>query len=479
MIKVTPMDQELAKGHAGRIAWVNAMDSNQAEFDRLIAASSHLSSQVPCEGRSWLSQLASLSAMTETEYARKHSMLPAFRVAANHGEDLIHGDAQGESFSRHLGMRTQKPGAYLCKACVKVDLEKKQLSWYRREHHLYGIDWCSTHEQPLFRVTAPNPWSVLPQHWVEDAQLEVENTDIPEESDMVFLRRYAEIAETLLERGRPLDVRVMGYLMRKRAQNLGFRTSVNGQRSTISDYIGRHAPAQWLKTHYNHIATKGKTGFLTKIDAAVISRTIPAQGHVYGLVLASLFDTAQEAMRYLDTSVPPEVTQDFKTPMRRDSKFWHGEFWEIYEKFDGQTTEIAESLGMYHQYLQEKMTTLGMPSLHNVTFSRSWRALVRLHKGESFRRSCELEHVDERELEFLLRTVNPKVVNVVRRILEDGSTEKRFVSQKLPRHQQLSGCDAVGTSVQKPIGRKSQLVVDSTAFGISKCSNSLREMKAA
>lgn len=478
MIKVTPMDHELAAGHAGRIEWVNAVH-HQAEFDGLVAACSHPGKVGQCEGRSRLSQLASLSAMPETEYARKHSMLPAFRVAARHGEDLMHGDATSESVCRLLGMRTQKPGAYLCTACVKDDLNNWQRSWYRREHHLYGIDWCPTHEQPLSRVTAPDPWSALPQHWAEDCEIEVANTDTPKESDMLFLRRFTAIAQTLLERDRPLDVRVIGHLMGKRAQHLGLRTSVNGQRSTISDHIWRHAPAQWLKTHFNHIATKGKAGFLTKIDAAVISRTIPAQGHVYGLVLASLFDTAQEAIRYLDTSVAAEVTQDFKTSMRRDSKFWLGEIWEIYEKYDGQTTKIAELLGMHHQYLQEKMTTLGMPSLHNVRGSRGWRALVQLHNGESFRRACELEKVDEKELEVLLRTVNPRVVKVVRRILEDGSKEKRLVSPKSPTHQQLSGCAVAGTSAPKPIDRKSQLIADSIAFGKNTHWNPLKEMKTA
>lgn len=419
MIKVTPMDGELAIGHEGRIAWINGV-ANHREFDDLLRSSLSQNDRNKLDRQSRLSQLAAHAEISPTDYARKHSMLPALRVAARHGEDLMHGDARGESFSRRLGLRTQKPGAYVCQACVNHGLKTRQHSWYLREHHLYGVDWCPVHETALSIIDAQNPWVAMPHHWMESGAVESGSPVDYDPYDMVFLKRYAEIAMALLDRAIPLDVRAAGFLISKRAQDLKLRTSIRGQRATISDHVLQHAPTKWLKTHFSHIAAKDKSGFITKIDSAVISRTIPAQGYVYGLVLASLFDTSEEAIQILNADVPTEIVTNVKTPPRREDSFWHGEFWDIYVHHGGLVVRIAESLGMSRTYLQERMSALGMPSLHNVSASRGWRALIRLHNGEGFRRACELEKADEKELEDLLRTVNPKVVALASRNLTNA-----------------------------------------------------------
>ena len=198
------------------------------------------------------------------------------------------------------------------------------------------------------------------------------------------------------------------------------------------------------------------------------------------LVLTAFFDSAQEAVQYLNTGVPTEVVEHVKTPTRREAKFWHGELWEIYVKCGGQITKMAAVLGMDKKYLQERMLAQGLPSLHNVSSSSNWRALVRLHQGESFRRACELEKIGEEELEVLLRTVNPKVVGLVLEILEYGDGECRFdVSNSLKRQQLPTCAGSVRTVPQKPIDQTCHHISGLTAFGKNKNWNSLEEMKAA
>lgn len=438
MIRVSPMSDELAIGHEGRIAWVYGA-THKRELDYHLAATLSASDGQKSAKPSRLSQLAAHADLSTTEYARKHSMLPAFRVAAKHGEDLMHGCEQGETFSRRLGMLTQKSGAYICLACVNADLKKEHLSWYRREHHLFGVDWCPVHEVALAKVNEKDPWSSMPHHWVESEEIEEPHTLDFNRVELEFLRRYVAISSAMLDRAIPLDVRALGYLIGKRAKALGLRTSINGQRSTISDHILLKAPAKWLKTYFSHIAAKEKSGFVNKIDGAVISRTIPAQGAVYGLVLASFFDTASEAIQYLNTTVPTDVVESVKTPPRRSAGFWHGEFWEVYVSHRGLTTKIAESLGMDKKTLQDKMWSIGMPSLHNVGTSRSWRALIRLHEGEGFRRSCELENAEESEVEDLLRKVNPRVVALASKLVGNTSKEVAFAITNPAYHH--SKCD--------------------------------------
>lgn len=453
MIRVAPMDDELAVGHAGRIAWILGT-ADQRELAGLLALTLPSRDRQKSVKSSRLSQLAAHAGMSTTDYARKHSMLAALRVAAKPGEDLMHGDELGETFSRRLGMLTQKSGAYICLACVNEDMEDEKSSWYHREHHLFGVDWCPTHEMLLAKVNAKDPWAAMPHHWIESEDIEPESSADYDQQDMVFLRRYAEISKSLLSRAIPLDVRAIRHLIARQAIALGLRTSAKGQRSTISDLVLLKAPAKWLKTHFSHIAGKNKPGFIGKVDGAVISRAIPAQGHVYCLVLASLFDAAEDAIQYLNSSIPAEVVQRVKTPARRSASFWHGEFWDIYVKHDGSTAKIAESLGVDRSYLAERMYALGMPSLHNVAFSGTWRALIRFHDGESLQRACELEKVAVNDVEALQRKSSPQAVRLASKIVKNELT-----AGKVSAKQNLSppsGCQPL------PAGGKSQTSAQQT-----------------
>ncbi len=245
-IEVTPMDDELAKGHEGRIAWILGA-ADQREFAGLLASTLPSTNKQKPAKPSRLSQLAAHAKMSPTDYAANHSMLPVLRIAARHGETFAHGAIESESFSRRLGMLTQKFGAYICTACVNEDLKKRQFSWYHRQHHLYGVDWCPTHEVVLTKVNAKNPWAAMPHHWIESENIESESSLDYDQQEMVFLRRYVEISAFLLNRAIPMDVRAIRHLIASQATALGLRTSANGQRSTISDQVLLKAPANWLK----------------------------------------------------------------------------------------------------------------------------------------------------------------------------------------------------------------------------------------
>jgi hypothetical protein len=66
------------------------------------------------EGMPRLNQLALISDMDGRDYARKHSMLASFRVAAKAGEDKLHGAETSAAYSKRLGMLPQRSGAYCC-----------------------------------------------------------------------------------------------------------------------------------------------------------------------------------------------------------------------------------------------------------------------------------------------------------------------------------------------------------------------------
>jgi hypothetical protein len=289
------MPKEVAIGHKGRIDLV----LSKAEFDELLAERLREEGESPIPPPV-LHQLALVSDMPATEYAMQHSMLAALRVASRNDEDLVHGSPESASFSRNLGMLTQRSGAYFCVDCVREDLAKDtHFSWFRRAHQLLGVDWCPTHRFPLLRVTAPNPWKALPQQWLESGDFESLNPCCNALVEPSFLGRYVDIASALLERSRPFETRVIGEAISKRAKLLGLRGVIYGVRPLLSDYVRSVAPAKWLGEHLSELHKNHEGTFFTAVDLLVSSRTVASAGYTYPLALAALFDNAEDAIRHL------------------------------------------------------------------------------------------------------------------------------------------------------------------------------------
>ena len=162
MIEVEPMLDELSIGHEGRLAWVNNCQSPEELYSlisRTLGQQGHEIATLPK-----LHQLALVSKYDPKEYARRHSMLAVRRVAAKCGLDMPHDAANSYAFSKRLGMLPQRSGAYCCIKCVEEDLNNTNhaFSWYRRKHHLVGVDWCSIHSCALSRIDSLVPFTKLP-----------------------------------------------------------------------------------------------------------------------------------------------------------------------------------------------------------------------------------------------------------------------------------------------------------------------------
>ena len=420
MIEVDPMPNELVIAHEARIFLANCCASKD-EFSLLIA------NTLKGKGEFGLSlpklnQLATISSMSGTDYARQHSMLASLRVAAKSDEEKPHGSLEGATFTHRLGLLTQRKGAFVCVHCVQTDLENSPFSWHRRTHHLLGVDWCSTHKTRLARVMAPEPWSQLPQHHVKAGEIETLSACCEEIEESSFLGRFTEIATALLLRPLPFNVQGLGSALANRAQSMGFRICRKGVKRLISDHIRNIAPAEWLLVHFPEVFAKRGGEFLSTIDGQVVSRTMPATGHVYALALTALFDSAEQAMKYVECSTEPErvdALPKVKAQLRRGEGFWQGDFLNVYQQCRGRVSMIAKCLEIDRTYLQEKMTALGYPSLRFVDTDPKWRALVRFKNGTGLAQACKMDKVEISAVENLLRATNPSVVALVQKLLGD------------------------------------------------------------
>lgn len=286
---VAPMPEELAIAHRERIALFYGVDGNTDLGRRLLKKVG--SEGEGAAGLSPLNRLANVLGGSMADYARQHSMLGVLRVAARPADRALHGAIEGTYFSNHFGMRTPKTYGYLCTKCIEEDLNHWKFSWYRRAHQLQGVDWCSSHRVPLFRISSPHPWSRLPHHWVETDELvpvRVENPELPSDS---FESRLMEISCALLQRPRPFDAGLLTNLLATRAREMGLLSIASKINPTLSSLVRRIAPAQWIERYWPGLLEQELGSSSITLNTTLSTPTQPSTGFAYITAFVTLWDS--------------------------------------------------------------------------------------------------------------------------------------------------------------------------------------------
>lgn len=331
MIEVEAMDDELSIGHENRLTWVTNCKSTKelnSLISRILTKQGYKATDFPK-----LHQLALLSNNDPKDYARKHSMLAALRVAAKSGSDMPHGADNAHSFSRRLGMQTQRSGAYCCIKCIEDDLKTKwNFSWYRRMHHIIGVDWCHVHGCALSEIDSDVPFTQLPHTWLSEGKLIPVNAVVPHLPEEGFLSRYVEIATKLLHRERPFQVENIRICLARRAKHHSLRIGRIGRSPLISDRLFEMAPIGWLKEYLPKFDEKIQMKYFHRIDSLALFSKSAGAGDAYAMAITVLYASADEA--FLDLSLAEdsdaEAGKDKKKTNTRGVKFWNGEIWVQY-----------------------------------------------------------------------------------------------------------------------------------------------------
>lgn len=398
MIVVSPMPQEIAVAHAGRMALLNGYESQVAK--RFAARSEQVSEGAG--GLPLISQLALLCGMGITDYARQHSMLPVLRVAMNSAPCLHGRDA---SLTRLVGARLHIANAQLCPECVREDLSHWHFSWFRRTHNLEGIETCPVHGVGLHRVIDCNPWTKLPHHWLEMGKTEAIVGIELSVGDTQFQSRMHDVYGFLLERSGPYAVGTIRRALARRASELGLRTSRTCSKPLLSEFLRDCAPPAWIERHLPQLDAKSEGTYFAMLDRLPTSSITPGTGFAYALALAVLFDRVEDAGPYLSSSEANPVAPIVRTNQKEKypPTFWHGQFWEICVSKMGNVSAIADHLGLQRTYVAEWMERIGFPSFKGVNSASRWKAFSRFFGGESLLVACREEGVDLKELEGMLR----------------------------------------------------------------------------
>lgn len=418
------MQDELSLSHEARIAWMNG-SKPLAKLTAIIRAEL-VEQGYKVDGLPRLHQLALVSNKAPADYIRSHSMIASVRVAAKRGENVPHSEPVSHKYIRPNGMRTQRLGAYCCAKCIQEDREGKSYSWYRRKHHLIGVDWCDIHGDPLYKVESPHPFLHPPHIWLSKGKLEPIGACAPSLPEEGFLYRYTKIACALLDRHQPYCVEKIAPRLAQRAMELNLRIGPRGNRPLISDRLFELAPAEWLKMHLKGSEQKVFMETFRRIDFVARSQNTPGAGDAYAMVAATLYDTADEAMRELSLADEADVYRKPKKINRRGEQFWEGQIWRYYLNSSGVHARIANELGMVHSDLTRRLSALGLPSLYErgADGTRAWRAFERFSLGESIEMACQQECIEGEALEEILRKCSIRVFRAIEKIQKVPNKEK-------------------------------------------------------
>lgn len=294
MIRVQAMPGELAAAHARRYGSLNRIQQS-----RLLGAtrSETVGHRQTADAQTMLEMLACMSNMSAQRYASAHSMLPVMRVAQRQENLLPYGSASERATLRQSGMYSPKPEGYICADCVKADQLEFGFSWYRREHHLFGIDWCPHHESVLLRVTDPDPLSALPHSWLKRGAVVPARVAIePLEVSHDFVQRLIAISTSMLRRSQPISTSALHGEIRARSARLGLRRTPSGRKPPLSWLLKQMAPSDWVQWHMPGIRDSAGYCRLDLLDDFV-KQLEPATGRAYLVTMACLFESVGDVLR--------------------------------------------------------------------------------------------------------------------------------------------------------------------------------------
>ncbi|ADL55254.1 TniQ family protein [Gallionella capsiferriformans] len=412
-----PMSDEIALGHGHRIAIFNGL----GKFDKLIKnlRTNQLQQGKKVQDLSTLDILAKAARIPTQDYALNHSMLPVMRVAAKYGNEFVHGSPEAMSINRRLGMLIPRKFACVCLSCIQEDFDQHGFSYFRRSHHLNGVDWCPNHGEVLNRVNSDNPFSKLPHFWRQQKMI----TPLPSfclhiNETPEFVQKYSANAIALLKQAKPLTVAIVNGRINLRVKALCFPVGEYGRKILLSDHVIKMAPTDWFNNSVYASSNQKKhinQNFFC-IDGIVKSMGYVASYESYSLVLAATYNSTEIALGAF-TAPPIDPSKEkakYPSPKRLGQSFWNGHtLYSAYIECHGIYSDVADRFNLDRKNTREKMISMGFPSLKHYESSALLHAFRDFSQGTTILEACSQHGVMVADLEEFLRISSCRISNAI------------------------------------------------------------------
>jgi len=399
---------EVTRGHRGRC--LNAWEfRNSREMVNRLRNEFEGNADVARFGSIGEFELLAIAAgKSPEEYARQHSMLGLWKVAARSDQMVPYGSPDSIGSARRWGMVLQVNVARLCETCI----ESERVPIWHRSHHILGVDWCIIHGTPLRAVEPPDkedPYESSPSEWLSASRpLPIGPSGGASFRSDAHVERYAQISVDLLNQTAPAHCGVLYRSIMERAKGLGAGTKQDGptwlrEQLNSLDPAWRPATVENLIRSDSRIWTGQRNGF---------------PGSVFAILLALITETPADALNLLAKArvhVPiGEIPRQYRES--RGDDFWFGDIWRHFVAARGNVSELRRGIGGARSNLIKKLEQAGLTSLTGLDNRACWDALLDFSEGASLSDACRHRGVARRDLEHLLRIGANRLVLAVRHV---------------------------------------------------------------
>lgn len=273
---------------------MNHIDSEKQTLDSL--QRSFFSAN--CNGPRHPPLLAQATRMPLDRFVIKHTLAP-FHFAFSDASSMEHSASINFYLQNWYGIKRPITTANFCSLCARGDLHSLGYSYWRRSHHLPGVNYCPTHSIQLKIASRLAPFSNMPHSYIEQSETQ---TSISQEN--LVIRRYGNFCQQLLSRSAPVNSNHLKRSVGRWISRMGLYSGNRGSsRSTLADVASQVLPTKWLIQNFSGDYPRSGRHHLGLINRiAKKSERVPAQHYALAMALIASPE-AQKAARILVTEM--------------------------------------------------------------------------------------------------------------------------------------------------------------------------------
>lgn len=427
LVQPSPLPEELDRGYLGRIMRINGYRHLKEMTEAMAAHFGHEgTSRRELTVHALLSRMA---AMSEVQFAQRHTTLPLRRGITSYRPEVAHGSEGEGTALNYTAMQRTYHAAYFCKDCVGADVHFHGVSYWRRDHQTPGQLWCSKHMTPLHFVSSGDPFLHAPVQFVGTSEA-IPYGWVDEALKNRYVLRFLDLAAALYDQPNPFSVALLAPMLGDLGRSLGFKTNPGQSKGgLISDRIIELFPRQWLGSVFHGILDKEPGSFSHQIDGVMYLRTSASSVTAYLLVLAVLFDSADAGINALS-----DACHSSPAPVGRRHRRVHNlpdddTLIDLYVEAMGAHSEVMKKLDLPAYTVRKALLDLGLPTLSDVDDTQAIGSVAGLRafylQRLSFAASARVAGLSEHRFEGLLRMCGPNLPKALKKMNPQHSERPR------------------------------------------------------
>lgn len=413
MLTTQIFPDEFTRGYRGRLRVLNQYKSTH-KF--MVALGNEMHPGISLSESPAAATLALTAGMPLQQFVRNHSLLPFHRAISMKDCDVEHGAPSRLNLIEFFGTKVwRQSDARFCLDCIKEDFGNRGYAYWRRAHQLPGVTWCIKHGRQLANSSlGKTAFDDMP-YLEMSKQYELSDQDFQAVFESPALQRYTKIINSFLNSERPVNFIHARYLIAEQAKKYKLRIGRKGRQPTMTDRVLEQIPAPWLRAQYPAIDDRMAGEFFNPIDNITLGSVT---NQTYALALAALFDSAEEAIKYLygDINGLPMVR---KVQRKLGPDYWNSKaVFKLYVKHKGNHTSIGEVLGIDPSYARKELMAAGLPALGHADMCATAQAIIDFQEGMSIEEACEVNVASIAEVQKFLRVGVTRLVVAIKEIAQ-------------------------------------------------------------